>query len=153
MSGKDRGLHGGGGSRYRTGLSIQIPLLTGKLTGNFLTICPRRRFSLHNCTQYQLFSRKFPTQRIRGRMQSTSRARSFNSTSLFWFRVPPQFAASLTPTNPEFASAVVANHASARALLPILKHAKSISAETLQGGFDLLRNGHEDVFASTRPQS
>src|SRR5207244_117750 len=86
----------------------------------------------HNCTQYQLFSRKFPTQRIRGRMQSTSRARSFNSTSLFWFRVPPQFAASLTPTNPEFASAVVANHASARALLPILTQAKSTSADTRQ---------------------
>lgn len=48
--------------------------------------------------------------------------------------------------------AVVSNHASTLALSGILNHAKPVSAETLDGAFDLLRNGHADVFASTRPQ-
>jgi polar amino acid transport system substrate-binding protein len=48
--------------------------------------------------------------------------------------------------------AVVSHHASTLTLLSMLKHASVMSAETLEGGFDLLRDGHVEAFASTRPQ-
>jgi len=48
--------------------------------------------------------------------------------------------------------AVVDRHASTLALLSMLKHAKAVSAETLDDAFALLRDGQADLFASTRPQ-
>lgn len=47
--------------------------------------------------------------------------------------------------------AVVRNHLSTAALLPMLKHAQPIIAEIPEAAFDLLRTGKADVFASTRP--
>ena len=46
--------------------------------------------------------------------------------------------------------AVVRNHLSTSALIPLLKHVKPISAEIPDAAFDLLRTGQVDAFASTR---
>lgn len=48
--------------------------------------------------------------------------------------------------------AVVRGHGGTLTLARIVKQAKMISADTLQGAFELLRNGQADAFASTRPQ-
>jgi len=48
--------------------------------------------------------------------------------------------------------AVVSHHASTLALTRMLKHATPVSTDTLDGAFDLLRDGNADLFASTRPQ-
>jgi polar amino acid transport system substrate-binding protein len=53
---------------------------------------------------------------------------------------------------PEVRVAVVRNHGSTLALARILKQAKTVSADTLDGAFALLRDGQADAFASTRPQ-
>jgi polar amino acid transport system substrate-binding protein len=47
--------------------------------------------------------------------------------------------------------AVVRNHASTLCLDRVRKHAEVISDETPDMAFDLLRNGHADAWASTRP--
>ena len=46
--------------------------------------------------------------------------------------------------------AVMRNHAATLALSRILKHAESISAETPDAAFDLLRTGHSDAWAGAR---
>jgi polar amino acid transport system substrate-binding protein len=48
--------------------------------------------------------------------------------------------------------AVVRGHGSTLALARILKSATAITAENLQGAFELVRDGRADAFASTRPQ-
>jgi len=48
--------------------------------------------------------------------------------------------------------AVVRGHGSTLALARILKNATAITAEDLQGAFELVRDGRADAFASTRPQ-
>src|SRR5947209_7427899 len=48
--------------------------------------------------------------------------------------------------------AVVRGHGSTLALARILKHPTAITAEDLQGAFELVRDGRADAFASTRPQ-
>jgi polar amino acid transport system substrate-binding protein len=48
--------------------------------------------------------------------------------------------------------ATVRGHASTLALLPQLRCATVLAADTLDGAFALLRDGHADAFASTRPQ-
>jgi polar amino acid transport system substrate-binding protein len=53
---------------------------------------------------------------------------------------------------PEVRIAVVRHHASTLELARILTQAKMVNADTLQGAFELLRNGQTDAFASTRPQ-
>ena len=53
---------------------------------------------------------------------------------------------------PEVRIAVVRHHGSTLTLARILKHAKMVTADTLQGAFELLRDGQADAFASTRPQ-
>jgi len=53
---------------------------------------------------------------------------------------------------PEVRIAVVRHHASTITLAGLTKQAKLITADTLQGAFELLRDGKVDAFASTRPQ-
>ena len=48
--------------------------------------------------------------------------------------------------------AVVRGHGSTLALARILREATAITADDLQGAFELLRDGRADAFASTRPQ-
>lgn len=48
--------------------------------------------------------------------------------------------------------AVVRGHGSTLALARLIKHATTITADDLQGGFELIRDGGADAFASTRPQ-
>jgi polar amino acid transport system substrate-binding protein len=72
----------------------------------------------------------------------------------FTYLVPvgSSIRSSVDADRPGIRIAIVSHHASTLALLRILKHAKPVSAETLDSAFDLLCNGHADAFASTRPQ-
>jgi polar amino acid transport system substrate-binding protein len=54
---------------------------------------------------------------------------------------------------PDVRIAVVRHHASTLTLARIVKQAKMVSADTLQGAFELLRDGQANAFASTRPQA
>jgi polar amino acid transport system substrate-binding protein len=53
---------------------------------------------------------------------------------------------------PNVRVAVVRGHGSTLALARILKNATAITAEDLQGAFELVRDGRADAFASTRQQ-
>ena len=72
----------------------------------------------------------------------------------FTFLVPAGSAirSAAVVDRPEVRVAVVRNHGSTLALARILKQAKMVSADTLDGAFALLRDGQADAFASTRPQ-
>lgn len=72
----------------------------------------------------------------------------------FTFLLPPGSAIrSIEDVDqPEIRIAVVRHHASTLELARILKRAKMVTADTLQGAFELLRDGQTDTLAQTRPQ-
>jgi polar amino acid transport system substrate-binding protein len=72
----------------------------------------------------------------------------------FTFLLPPgsSIRSIADVDRPEVRIAVVRHHASTLDLARILRHAKMISADTLHGAFELLRDGQTNAFASTRPQ-
>ena len=72
----------------------------------------------------------------------------------FTFLLPPgsSIRSIADVDRPEVRIAVVRHHASTLELARILRQAKMVSNDTLQGAFELLRDGQTNAFASTRPQ-
>jgi polar amino acid transport system substrate-binding protein len=72
----------------------------------------------------------------------------------FTFLLPPgsSIRSIVDVDRPEVRIAVVRHHASTLELARILRQATMVSDDTLQGAFELLRNGQTNAFASTRPQ-